>query len=215
MTDHNPENGELKTLAREAEAEIEEKRSRFIAGAVPVSDEAEARAYIESRRKKYFAAKHHVFAYMISEGSLVRYSDDGEPQGTGGIPVLNVLKSSGATDFCVVVTRYFGGILLGTGGLSRAYSAAAKAAVEKAGFAVYRDYDVYEVSVSYSDYGKLTQSVPKIGAVEDSAEFGECVKMTCAVLSADAGKFEAHVIDATNGKALCAFIKREKRRADC
>ncbi|MBQ7599495.1 MAG: YigZ family protein [Clostridia bacterium] len=214
MSEHSVSAGELVTLAREAEAEIEEKRSRFIAGAVPVSDESEARAYIDARRKKHYAAKHHVFAYMISEGSVVRYSDDGEPQGTGGIPVLNVLRSSGATDFCVVVTRYFGGILLGTGGLSRAYAAAARAAVDLAGFAVYRDYSVYEVSVSYPDYRKLSLALQKAGALEDGSEFGECVRMTCSVLSGDAQRFERLVTDVTNGKALCVFMNKEKRRAE-
>ena len=124
------ESGKRITLLKAAEAEIEEKKSIFIGYAAPVSSEDEAKAIVAAKKKEFSDATHNVWAYYLDGGIHVRYSDDGEPQGTAGIPVLNVLKMSGATDMVVVVTRYFGGTLLGAGGLVRAYSASAKAALD-------------------------------------------------------------------------------------
>lgn len=165
------------TVAGEAEAEIEEKRSVFIGQICPVANEDEARAFIERIKKKHYDARHNVFAYILDGGSISRFTDDGEPKGSAGIPVLNVLKMSGATDVCVVVTRYFGGILLGTGGLVRAYSAAAKAALDAAGLAVMEMYDLLEVTCSYSDYQKLQSLITKSGAIEEDSDFGSEVTM--------------------------------------
>ena len=125
-----------KTILEEAEGEIVEKKSRFIATVRPVKTEDEARAFIEEMKKKYWNATHNVFAYQIGErNELQRFSDDGEPQGTAGMPVLNVLKGEDVKDTAVVVTRYFGGTLLGTGGLVRAYGKAKElAATVKSGY---------------------------------------------------------------------------------
>ncbi|MBQ4097390.1 MAG: YigZ family protein, partial [Clostridia bacterium] len=101
------------TLARAASAEMEERKSVFIGYATPITCEEDARAFIEKKKKEYYDARHNVYAYVLDGGSVARYSDDSEPQGTAGIPILNVIKMSGATDLCIVVTRYFGGILLG------------------------------------------------------------------------------------------------------
>ena len=106
------------TLAKRAVAELEEKKSIFIGNAAPVRSEDEARAFIEEIRHAYGDATHNVYAYLLDGGAIARFSDAGEPHGTAGMPALNVLKMAGATDLCVVVTRYFGGILLGAGGLS-------------------------------------------------------------------------------------------------
>lgn len=113
-------------------AEIVEKRSRFIANVRPVSTEEEALEYLNTLRQKYWDARHNVFAYIIRENNIMRYSDDGEPSGTAGVPVLEILKKENLTDVIVVVTRYFGGILLGTGGLVHAYSKAAKEGIASA-----------------------------------------------------------------------------------
>jgi len=169
------------TLAKAASAEMEERKSIFIGHATPVTSEEEARAFIEKKKKEYYDARHNVYAYVLDGGSIVRYSDDSEPQGTAGIPILNVIKMSGATDLCIVVTRYFGGILLGAGGLVRAYSAAAKLAMDEAGFAVFEDYNMYSMTVSYSDYQRLTVALEKIGVSEDGCEFGEGVTVTAAI----------------------------------
>ncbi|MBR3422880.1 MAG: YigZ family protein, partial [Clostridia bacterium] len=119
------------------ETEIVEKRSRFIANLSPAKNEIEAKEHVNSIKSRFSDATHNVFAYYIDHGTFARYSDDGEPQGTAGMPVLNALKMSGLTDICVVVTRYFGGILLGAGGLVRAYSAAARSAIEACQRVVY------------------------------------------------------------------------------
>ena len=169
------------TLARAASAEMEERKSIFIGHATPITCEEDARAFIEKKKKEYYDARHNVYAYVLDGGSVARYSDDSEPQGTAGIPILNVIKMSGATDLCIVVTRYFGGILLGAGGLVRAYSAAAKMAIDEAGFAVFEDYSVYSMTVSYSDYQRLTVALEKIGVTEDRSEFGEGVTVIAAI----------------------------------
>ena len=116
------------TVEREASAEFEERKSVFIGYAIPIKSAEEAMEFIKRKKRENSDATHNVFAYILEDGRVAKYSDDGEPQGTAGMPVLNVLKMSGACDLCVVVTRYFGGILLGAGGLVRAYSAAAKLA---------------------------------------------------------------------------------------
>ena len=118
------------------EAELVEKRSRFIGHVWPVESEEEARACIESVRKQYYDARHHCWCYRIKEGGVERYSDDGEPQGTAGQPMLNVFQREEVTNVCCVVTRYFGGILLGAGGLVRAYTQGAKSALDAAGISV-------------------------------------------------------------------------------
>ena len=117
-----PIDNQYKTIENYGTAETVEKRSRFIAHARPVSSETEALEYLNSLKQKYWDARHNVYAYIIRENNIVRYSDDGEPGGTAGLPVLEILKREELSDIIVVVTRYFGGILLGTGGLVHAYS---------------------------------------------------------------------------------------------
>ena len=151
-------------LAKRASAEMIERKSVFIGTAAPVASEAEARELIEEMRHKYHDATHNVYAYQLNGGAIARYSDDGEPQGTAGIPVLNILKMSGVSDLCVVVTRYFGGILLGAGGLVRAYAASAKLAIETAGIVTMTDFAILRVRCSYSEYQKITAALPNINA---------------------------------------------------
>lgn len=125
-----------KTIVRVAEAELTEKKSRFLAKVMPIETEEQARAFVEKIKKQYWDASHHVFAYRLGrEGALQRFSDDGEPQGTAGRPVLGVLEKEEVCNAIVVVVRYFGGTLLGTGGLVRAYGKAAKAGIDAAGIA--------------------------------------------------------------------------------
>ena len=119
--------------ARDAESEFTEKRSRFISRIWTVADEAEARARIDETRRKYYDARHNCWCYILRESGIVRYSDDGEPQGTAGQPMLNVFQREEITNVCCVVTRYFGGVLLGAGGLTRAYTRGAKDALDAAG----------------------------------------------------------------------------------
>lgn len=201
------------TLASSASAEMEEKKSVFIGHATPVTSEEEARAFIEKKKKEYYDARHNVYAYVLDGGAVARYSDDSEPQGTAGIPILNVIKMSGATDLCIVVTRYFGGILLGAGGLVRAYSAAAKLAIDEARFAVFEDYNVYSMTVSYSDYQRLTVALEKLGVTEDRCEFGEGV---CVIAAIEKGRDEELINmyrELTYGRGEITLLGCEERAA--
>lgn len=199
------------TLAHNVSCEMEERKSIFIGHAAPITGEEDARRFIEEKRREYHDATHNVYAYLLSGGAVARYNDDGEPQGTAGLPVLNVVKMSGATDLCVVVTRYFGGILLGAGGLVRAYTAAAKIAVDAAGLAVYEEYGVYRIIVSYSDYQRLTIALAKIGASEDHCDFGENVTVISAIESERAQELLKTVSELTYGKGKIALIRTEER----
>ena len=141
-----------KTVAREAHAEFVEKKSRFIGHVKPVTTEEEAQAFVAALKKQYWDATHNVYAYVLRSGAR-RFSDDGEPQGTAGMPTLDVLQKAGLTDCVVVVTRYFGGILLGAGGLVRAYSHGALLAAAAGEIVEMRPCTVVEAVCDYAQYG--------------------------------------------------------------
>lgn len=169
------------TLEGEGKAEFTEKRSVFIGNASPVKSEEQALAYIKRIKSAYADARHNVWAYLQKGEIVARYSDDGEPQGTAGVPVLDTIRKSGVTDAVVVVTRYFGGILLGAGGLVRAYSHTAKLALEAAHIITYEQYTVMELSCTYSDYQKYQSELPRFGAVIDDTAFTDRVTVRFAV----------------------------------
>ncbi len=169
------------TLGGTADAEYEEKRSLFIGHASPARTEDEANDFIRRMKKQYADATHNVSAYYIKDGIYARYSDDGEPQGTSGMPVLDVIRKSGVNDAVIVVTRYFGGTLLGAGGLVRAYSHTAKLAMEAAGIVTYQKYTTLTLTCSYSDYGRYQAELPKFGAVLDGTDFSDRVTLSFAV----------------------------------
>ena len=154
------------------EAEYVEKRSRFIARVWPCETEAEALTHLEATRKQHYDARHNVYAYIIREGGIMRYSDDGEPQGTSGQPTLNVFRSQEIQNFCCVVTRYFGGILLGTGGLVRAYSTAAKMALENTGISRMALWKSIELGCSYSQFERIKRLLEEHEAVIENTDFG-------------------------------------------
>ncbi len=189
------------TLGAHGQGKFEDRRSVFIGSAAHVSNEGEAREYVASVKKKYSDARHNAWAYLMTEGGIARYTDDGEPQGTAGLPILNVIKGSGAFDCAVVVTRYFGGILLGTGGLVHAYGEAAKLAVADAGVVTYREYAELSFTVSYSDYQRLSAELSRAGAITDSVDYGEAVTVRAAVLSGAADAFAARASEVTSGRA--------------
>ncbi|MBR0302285.1 MAG: YigZ family protein [Clostridia bacterium] len=199
------------TVKRAAAATIEERKSEFIANVAPVSSEEEAREFIDSIKKKYYDARHNVFAYVLDGGSVSRFTDDGEPKGSAGIPVLNVLKMTRVDGVCVVVTRYFGGILLGTGGLVRAYSAAAKAALDEAGIAVMRQYDICTVRCSYSDHGKISSKLDSCGAHLEGCDFADDVLMTVSCAPCDREALEELVRQVTAGKGVLTKTGSEER----
>ena len=133
-----------------SETEFVEKRSRFIGRVKPVETEEEARAFVEEVRRRHHDARHNCWCYLLREGNVLRYSDDGEPQGTAGQPMLGVFEKEGVTNLVCVVTRYFGGVLLGAGGLVRAYTRSAKDALDAAGVSVVRRWVRHLVPCSYS-----------------------------------------------------------------
>jgi len=169
------------TVEQEGVAEFEERKSVFIGHCARVTTEEEANAYVKQIKKQYGDARHNVWAYLLRGGIVARYSDDGEPQGTAGVPVLDVLRKSGAEDVCMVVTRYFGGILLGAGGLVRAYSHTASLALEQANIITYEKYDEIELTCTYSDYQKLSAELSKFAAITDGTDFADDVVMRFAL----------------------------------
>ena len=199
------------SLEKESSTEFTERKSVFIGSARPVKTEAEALGFIASVRKKYADATHNVYAYVLRDNNISRFSDDGEPHGTAGLPVLDVLRKEGITDAVIVVTRYFGGILLGAGGLVRAYTASAKAAVDKAGRAEWRPFAVFTVECDYSYHQKLSYYYKKNDVTVENAEYGSSV--TCR-LTAASEKLDAVFADVsalTNGKAAAKYVGEEYR----
>ena len=201
----------IKRISEPSKIEYIEKRSEFIGFSTFVKNENEALEIIKQKKKEYQDATHNVYAYVIGE-NIARYSDDNEPQGTAGMPVLNAIKMSGISDVLVVVTRYFGGILLGAGGLVRAYSTAASMSLNAAKTVIYEDYDVYEIKCSYSDYGKITTMLKQNEVILDSTNFFEDVQIALAIRNELSKKFEENLIDTFNGKILPIKVGE---RIDC
>lgn len=190
------------TLKKEASAEFEEKRSVFIGYAKPVKTEEDAMAFVKQIRHKHGDARHNVYAYTLGGGIYARYSDDGEPQGTAGIPVLDVIRKSGVDDTCVVVTRYFGGILLGAGGLVRAYSAAAKLALDAAEIVEYEPYTELTLTCSYAEHQKIAAILPSFGAKTGETAFSENVTITLALKKEKADAFIDKISEMTAGRTI-------------
>lgn len=160
-----------KTVQKYAKDEFVEKRSRFIGYCKPVKTEQEAMDFIAEKRSEHWNATHNVYAYSLRCGNIKRYSDDGEPSGTAGMPTLDVIVKNDIYDVCVVVTRYFGGVLLGTGGLVRAYSLGAKLALEASGIVLMQNCDICSLKCSYNQYGKISSLMIDMGAVIDDTIF--------------------------------------------
>ncbi len=169
------------TLAGDARVEFEEKRSLFIGHAMRVDTEAAALEFIKKIKKQYNDATHNVFAYTLNGGAVARYSDDGEPQGTSGMPTLDTIRKSGVDNACVVITRYFGGTLLGAGGLVRAYSHTASLALEAAGIVTYEPYCELELVCGYSEYQRYIAYFADRGVLVDETLFEANVTVRFAV----------------------------------
>ena len=193
------------------EAEYVEKRSRFLGHVRPVESEEEARAFIAEVKKEHYDARHNCWCYII-RGGAERYSDDGEPQGTAGIPMLEVLRREGVTNAVCVVTRYFGGVLLGAGGLLRAYTKSAKDALDAAGISVVRRWVEAELPCSYSASERLKTQVAAAGGVVTDTQYGASVTIRALVPEELAGDFCARITDATNG-TVSAKLTGEALRA--
>ena len=184
---------------QDAESEFTEKRSRFITHLYKVETEAEARARIEEMKKKYYDARHNCWCYLLQEGGVVRYSDDGEPQGTAGMPALNVLQKEELIDCVLVVTRYFGGILLGGGGLVRAYSHAAKIAVDAGGIVTRAECSIVKIRCDYTFYGRLASLIPEQGGIVEDTAFEDAVTVKMRIPQELEPAFETRLVDLSNG----------------
>lgn len=198
-----------RTVAAQAEAEHTERKSRFIGCIRPVSTEAEALAFVEERRRANRDARHNVYAFALRDGLTRRCSDDGEPQGTGGVPVLDVLQKEGLVDVCAVVTRYFGGVLLGTGGLTRAYSLGARLAVQAAGVLEMRPCAVLALRCDYEQYGRVSNLLPQFAATVLESDFGAAVCLTLLLADEAAEPFAHALREATAARAACTVLRHE------
>lgn len=188
-----------RTIADRAQDEFVERRSRFIGTIAPVATEEEAIAFVNETRSRYKDATHNVYAYVLREGNTCRFSDDGEPQGTAGKPVLEVVLREGLTDVAVVVTRYFGGVLLGAGGLVRAYAQGAKCAVDAAERRNMHPAVRVELDVGYDFYGKLTYILPDYGIVTESSDFAEGIRLVLRMKQDKLKPFEAQLCELSSG----------------
>ena len=194
---------EYRTVAGEASDAFTERRSRFIGYAKPVQTQQQAIDFIEEIKSKHWDATHNVYAYCLREGQIRRYSDDGEPQGTAGIPALDVLLKEGLTDCVVVCTRYFGGVLLGAGGLVRAYSHTAKIAVEAAGMITMSLCAEGDVTCDYTLYGKLQPLLCRAGAAITDTAFADSVTLRFRIPAERFDALNAAVADASFGRCSC------------
>lgn len=187
------------------EGEIVEKKSRFIATTLPVKTEEEALAFIEAMRKKYWDARHNCFAYVIGErGGIRRYSDDGEPGGTAGKPMLDVLLGEEVRNIAVVVTRYFGGTLLGTGGLVRAYSSAVQAGLASSVIITRIPGLKLCVEADYTSLGKIQYTLAQREIKTLDAVYTDKVTLTALIPEEEAETVKTELTEATNGKAVLA-----------
>lgn len=186
--------------ARNSETEFVEKRSRFIGHVWKVETEEEAREKIAQMKARYYDARHNCWCYILREGGVTRYSDDGEPQGTAGQPMLEVFRREGVENVCCVVTRYFGGILLGTGGLLRAYTKSAKDALEEAGRAVVRQWAQTVVEVPYNLLERMKLEVAAAQGILGEIEYGANVRIPALLPVEGWEGYAARITELTAGK---------------
>ena len=193
------------TAAGPGRGEYEDKKSRFLAHVKSVTSEAEEKAFLAEIRKKYPDATHHVYAYLLREGNVLRWSDDGEPGGTSGQPTLAVLQGAGLTDVCCVTARYFGGTLLGSGGLVRAYSAAARLALAQAGTARMTPWRMGAFRCSYARYERLRRLLEDRGARIEECSFAADVEILFSAPEAQAEAVGDMLRDVTAGEIQASF----------
>ncbi|WP_291632401.1 YigZ family protein [Clostridium sp.] len=191
------------TIKDESKAEFKEKKSTFIGHGKRVETEDAAKEFIQKIKSQHKEARHNVYAYLIGENRMIqRYSDDGEPHGTGGIPMLEVLKKSEITDVVVVVTRYFGGILLGTGGLARAYSKGASLAIKEAGVVEKVKGVLLEIVIEYELLGKLQHICNEGNTHIENIEYTDKVKIKILCEFSNLEKLKSQITEVTSGKAM-------------
>ena len=192
------------TVSEKSVGEYSEKHSRFIATLYPVTSEKQATELLSLHKSKYFDARHNVYAYVLHDNTA-RFSDDGEPHGTAGKPLLDAIKHSGITDVLLVCTRYFGGILLGTGGLVRAYSSAAKEAINNAKPVVMTECSVFDLTIPYSEQGLIMQFLTDINANISDTQFTDTVSIEFALPKSQTEDFEKKLCEISSGKIKAEY----------
>ena len=198
---------EYVTIAQRAEDDFFERKSQFIGYIAPVSSEEEALAFLAEIRAKHRDARHNCFAYILQNG-VKRASDDGEPQGTAGVPIMEVVEREGLTDVIVVLTRYFGGILLGAGGLVRAYAHAAKLAVDAAQRKVMSPAVLVEMQMDYNQYGRINNVLSKYTAIVQDTAFTDMVTMRILFIERDVEAFRAELTEMTAATVEAVEVER-------
>ncbi len=198
------------TLRREAHDEIVIQKSRFIGYATPCASNDDAQRFIQSLKENYRDARHHCYAYIIGQNSgIMRYSDDGEPSGTAGLPMMDVIRSTGAVNCCVVVIRYFGGILLGTGGLVRAYTEASKLALKASEIVRMEMTSVFQCEVPYSVWDSLNYSIQSLPARMDSVQYGQSISFHLYVRMEDVQSVLESLQNRTGRRLSCTLLKED------
>lgn len=201
---------EYKTIAEKATASFTEKKSEFIGNIAPVKTEEEAAAFIEEIRKQHRKATHNCYAYILRNNNIGRHSDDGEPGGTAGAPMFEVLKKEGLSDVCCVVTRYFGGILLGAGGLVRAYGNGVKIAVDAAKIKLIKTARRLIFTIDYSLYGKIGALLSQYDVRVQGEDFGAEVTVTLCIHNERAEEFKAKLTDICFGRVEIRDLGKEE-----
>ena len=192
-----------KTVQNHAETLLVEKKSKFYSNVCPVESEEEALEFLATIKKKYSDATHNVYAYIIDENNIFRYSDDGEPGGTAGMPVLDTIRKEGLVDVIVVVTRYFGGTLLGTGGLVHAYGASAKQGLIEAGIVTRTLCNIVEVKCDYTLVGKIQYKIASDNYILEDTIYDNDVTFKICCKIEDTQKLIDELIDLTNARVIC------------
>lgn len=199
-------NDSYTTAAREGRGEYEEKKSVFYGFIKPIEEEDEALAYIEEIRRRLPNMRHTCYAYVNKGGNVVRFSDDHEPQGTAGMPILEVIRREGLTGVVIVVARYFGGILLGAGGLTRAYGKAAKLALDDSGKATFILYNEVELYADYSSYQKLKYELAQMGIEEIDVRYEADVVSRVLASDAELDILRDRISNMTSGKGKVIVV---------
>ena len=189
------------TVLNVSRFEYEDRKSVFIGACSPVKTEEEALNFIASLKKEFPDARHHVYAYVLRENSIMRFTDDREPQGTAGMPVLDAIRKNGLTDAVVVVVRYFGGTLLGTGGLVKAYSTAATGALRAANIITYDIYTSLKIELSYSDYQKVLPMLEAASFRIEATDYAENVLVSGKIIKSGVESLVSDITESTSGRA--------------
>lgn len=200
---------EYKTVEAFGEDYFIEKKSKFIGYATPVKTREEADEFISKIKTKHWDATHNVYAYVLRDNNIQRYSDDGEPGGTAGVPVLDVILKEGLVDVCVVATRYFGGTLLGAGGLVRAYSHTSKIGLEAAGIITMAECSIMSVRVDYSFYDRLLIFLEDCDCNVIDSSFSDAVEVVFSLKADGVDELNEKLTDLSNGKYHTKFLKSE------